>query len=91
MIDLISESITKEYYLGDTEEIRFGWRGMPVGEIPYGLSLIRVRTGSHDCHFQFKICVSTDTWGRHYKVISMELNATENRSYIRLHFVDFDY
>jgi hypothetical protein len=38
MVDLICEGITWDYYLGDTEEIGFGWRRMPVSEIPEVLS-----------------------------------------------------
>jgi hypothetical protein len=87
MVDLIFEGITKDYYLGDTEEIRFGWRRKPVNEIPVGISLIRVRTGSRDCHLQFTISVDID---KNIQIVNMELNATENRSYVRLHFVEFD-
>ena len=51
MVDLFSELITKEYFLGDQDEVRFGWSRLQVEELPDGMFFIRVRTGGRDCHF----------------------------------------
>ena len=91
MVDLFSEVITKEYVLGDQEEVRLGWSRRPVEELPDGMFFIRVRTGGRDCHFQFSVIVTTDSFGKLIKIAGIELNATENRSFIRVHNVEFDF
>ena len=89
MVHLISEVIPKEYFLGDQEELRFGRNRLPVEELPDGMFFIRVRTGGRDCHFQFSVVVSSDSFGKQIKIASIGINATEIRTFIRVHSVEY--